>query len=76
MFTEEITRSFGADYFGAHGFADTISAQQNGKLISDYTTDLSILKQISLTTISYYEFEWLDTAAITIFDFGSTKEYY
>ena len=38
--------------------------------------DIIFLKLISRTKVNFYKFEWLDTSAISIIDFGEEFTFY
>jgi len=76
LFLEDITRTFDATSYRKNGFKEPVSAREFAIVIDDFDANYLVKKEISKTTIEYYDFEWLDTSSISIHDFSTTFEFY
>ena len=69
VYTTDLSHSFNADSYREVGYQQAISPSEKGFIYSK-TGSMLLNKQISKTTVNYFSFEWLDTSAISLIDFG------
>ena len=70
MVASDITRFFNADFYNENGYQSAVSTSSQIEIFPKEGHQ-NIYKQISKTTVGYYNFHFLDTSAISLVDFST-----
>ena len=79
LLAEDISRFFQPKSYLENGYFQAVSIKEDGLVIDPKAPtdqDIVFLKLISQTKVNFYKFEWLDTSAISIIDFGEEFTFY
>ena len=74
-YTTDVSRNFNADEYRKNGFQTPVSATDDGFAMNRDGT-MIYQKLLSKTDVNYFNFSWLDTSSISMFDFGESFENY
>ena len=72
---QEISHYFNADFFSANGYLDAVTLTHSN-ISFDTSRYISAIKSISQTSVSFFNFMWLDTSALSVINLGNEFETY